>query len=367
MNFEIQRNSEYPYMYVSISLTVLLTPHESLAAQRLRSASTGGTSRTNVHCQVHGKDAIQTTETKGDSRGAVAIPSSFSLSDLDDLPCLGAVSSQRTATDTTRITTSSAWTARTDASGRCLNQVLLLVTPTIMHSQMAEVNASSDSQMSTTDASKNAFLNNSARPEESSQITDASVVSTERFPTDSSNNANSSAYVTPPNPPGRTTPALPLGNSFLVASQMVKGSSLPSMKPGAEQFPNTSSNPREIPKGVFVVCDDFLQKHLKRAGSIYEKTKACKGCENRSKLRYAVWNNKSKQWQIIRSYPEKVPAKVAFKECRRRVMNIPCERTSCSFAHGQEELLMWTLEREGSEFRQVIMSAIYSCLRHCHE
>jgi len=126
------------------------------------------------------------------------------------------------------------------------------------------------------------------------------------------------------------------------------------MNPGAERSANTFSNPRKIPKGVFVVCDDFLQKNLKRAASIAEKIKACKGCENRSKLRYAVWNDKSKQWQIIRPYPEKVPAKVAFSECRQHIMNIPCLRTPCSFAHGQEELLMWTLEREGGKFVVVV-------------
>jgi len=335
-------------MYVSISITVLPTPQESLATERLRSASPGETSK--AHFQVHDKDALQTH------------PASFSVSNLEDFPSLGAVSSERTATDTTRITTSSAWTTRTDAPGRSLNQVIPSAKPTIMPSQMAEVKAASAFQMSTTDASKIAFPKHPTQPEKSSQITHASVVSAERFPTDNSNNTNSSAWATPLNPSGRTTQALPLDNSFLVASQMFKSSSVSSLKPVVEQSPNTLSNPRQIPKGVFVVCDDFLQKHLKRAGSIYEKTKACKGCENRSKLRYAVWNDKSKQWQIIKSYPEKVPAKVAFSECRQYVMNTPCLRTPCSFAHGQEELLMWTLEREGSEF---MMSAIHSYLRHC--
>ena len=361
----LKSKTEYPYKYVSIFLTVLPTSQKSLVAQRLRSPATGETSKTHIHFQVHDKDAIQTTETKGESRGAVASPLGFSLSDLEDFPRLGAVSSQRSSTYTTRITTASAWTTRTDSFRSSLDQLLSSVKPPMVPSQMTSMKAVSNFQMSTTDASKNAFSTNATRPEESSQITRAATaIFPERFPTDSSNSANSSAWATYPKGSGMSTPTLPLDNSTIMASQIIKSSSMSSMMPGAEQSPNTFSDPRKIPKGVFVMCDHFLQKHLKPAESIYEKTKACKGCENRSKLRYAVWNDKSKQWQIIRSYPEKVPAHVAFKECRQHVMNIPCLRTPCSFAHGQEELLMWTLEREGSEF---MMSTICRCLRYCHE
>ena len=334
-------------MYVSIFLTVLPTPQESLAAVR----------------PVQDKDALPTTDTRG---GTVANAFSFSMSNLEDFPSLGAVSSQKSATDTTRATTLSAWTTRTDAFGRFPNQVLPSAKATIMPSQMAEVNSAPSNQMSNSDTPKNtSFLSTCpTRPDEGYQITDASVAATEQSPTDTLINANSSAWASHINASGRTAPALPLDNSSIVASQMVKGSSVSSMNPGAEQSANTFSNPRKIPKGVFVVCDDFLQKNLKRAASIAEKIKTCKGCENRAKLRYAVWNGKSKQWQIIRPYPEKVSAKVAFSECRQYVMNTPCPRTQCSFAHGQEELLMWTLEREGSKF---MMSAIYSCLSHLHE
>ena len=108
---------------------------------------------------------------------------------------------------------------------------------------------------------------------------------------------------------------------------------------------------RKIPAGVFVVCDDFLHKNYRRAASIHEKCKACKGCEIRLKLRYAFWNYKGKQWEVIRPYPEgKVPINVAFKECQHHTNNTPCLRTPCSFPHGQQERLMWTLEREGSKF-----------------
>ena len=110
------------------------------------------------------------------------------------------------------------------------------------------------------------------------------------------------------------------------------------------------SDYRKIPHGVYVVCDHFLRKNRNRAASIYEKTKACKGCENRSKLKYAFWNGIWKQWELIRPYPEKVPVNVTFKECRQYSANIRCLKTSCTFAHGQQELTMWTMEREGSKF-----------------
>ena len=100
------------------------------------------------------------------------------------------------------------------------------------------------------------------------------------------------------------------------------------------------------------MCDDFLWKNLRRPASIYEKTKACKGCENRSRLKYAVWSDNSKQWQLIRPYPAEVSAKVAFKECAQYVSNKPCLKTPCSFAHGQLELNMWTMEREGGKLNK---------------
>jgi len=100
------------------------------------------------------------------------------------------------------------------------------------------------------------------------------------------------------------------------------------------------------------VCDDFLWKNLKRPASIYEKTKACKGCENRSRLKYAVWSDNSKKWNLIRPYPVEVSAKVAFKECAQYVSNKPCLKTPCSFAHGQLELIMWTMEREGGKLNK---------------
>ena len=130
-------------------------------------------------------------------------------------------------------------------------------------------------------------------------------------------------------------------------------SAAPSSKIGFAPSPNLYNDFRKIPKGVYVVCDDFLQKNQRRPASIYEKTKACKGCENRSRLKYAVWSDNRKQWQLIRPYPaEQVSAKVAFKECSRYASNESCLKNSCSFPHGQLELIMWTMEREGGKLNK---------------
>ena len=127
----------------------------------------------------------------------------------------------------------------------------------------------------------------------------------------------------------------------------------PPSKTGSIASSNSSNEFRKIPKGVYVVCDDFLWKNQRRPASIYENTKACKGCENRSRLKYAVWCDNSKQWQLIRPYAETVSAKVAFKECAHYASNKPClKKDQCSFAHGQLELDMWTMEREGGKLNE---------------
>ena len=166
---------------------------------------------------------------------------------------------------------------------------------------------------------------------------------------DSSTNTSSSALSTSFEPYKRPSTPLPPSSKPVTMTSPAA----PPSKTGSVPSLNSDNDFRKIPKGVYVVCDDFLWKNLKRPASIYEKTKACKGCENRSRLKYAVWSDNSKQWQLIRPYPaEKVSAKVAFKECAQYVSNKPCLKTPCSFAHGQLELTMWTLEREGGKFNK---------------
>ena len=160
---------------------------------------------------------------------------------------------------------------------------------------------------------------------------------------DSATNTSSSAQSTRFERP--SSPLPPSGKPATMTS-----SAGPPSKTGSVPSSNSYNEFRKIPKGVYVVCGDFLQKNQRRPASIYEKTKACKGCEIRSRLKYAVWSDNSRQWQIIRPYPaEKVSAKVAFKECAHYASNKPCLKNACSFAHGQLELIMWTMEREGGK------------------
>ena len=102
---------------------------------------------------------------------------------------------------------------------------------------------------------------------------------------------------------------------------------------------------RELPRGVYIVCDHFLHKHGTRPASVYEKNKACKGCENRSKLQYAFWCETQKQWKLPRPLPDGV--KAAFQLCTYYTMNKRCAKEPCTFAHGPGELLIWTMRREG--------------------
>ena len=115
---------------------------------------------------------------------------------------------------------------------------------------------------------------------------------------------------------------------------------------------NSPNDYRRVPNGVYVVCDDFLQKNGKRAASIFDKSKACKGCENRSKLKYAFWSDIWKQWELIRPFPKEVKITVAFKECRQYSKRERCLRIPCLFAHGEQEVTMWTMEREGGKYQR---------------
>lgn len=293
---------------------------------------------------------VANTGTTQERRDDLAVSSSLTLTALEEFPMLGAVSSQTGMTKTTCNTTTSAWTSK-DTSGASFSEVLSAAKPKTVPSQIAEVEAASNTQRSTAHIPRNASSSTfPIRPEVPTQMKGAGVISTERVPTNNLENSRSSSTVTHSNAAGRATPFPSLDNSTTGTSKMLQSGGLTSTKTTAEQAPYSLNDSRKIPDNVFVVCDDFLQKHLKRPASIYEKCKACKGCENRSKLKYAVWNDNSKEWQIIRQYPiEKVPANVAFSVCRQYATNT-CPRTTCSFPHGQEELLMWTMEREGGKF-----------------
>ncbi len=274
--------------------------------------------------------------------------------------CVAAVSLQSSTADRFRSTTS-AWLTSVEPSGRPSTPVPPSATPAMMTSQTARKdfvpppNIIADSSSNTTSLAWSTRPESSGRPStpvpsaKSAIIT--SQVALEGAPIQTSarhgfTNTISSAWPTRFEPPDRPpTPAPPLTIPATTTPQII-GNAVPSM---AAAVPY--NDPRKIPNGVFVVCDDFLWKHRNRAASIYEKSKACKGCEIRLRLKYAVWSDNSKQWELIRPYPaESVKASVAFKECAQYSSNRPCIKTPCSFAHGPQELLMWTMEREGSKF-----------------
>lgn len=317
---------------------------------------------------------------------------------VEEFPDLAAVPSQSSKTDDSKKSTSALWSTPREASGIPFATVTPSTKPTITNpNSQRDCVGGVPSQFSTADISRRttsslvANVEPSGRPSTSfprvtasfgmaSQMAGKDVVSPPNLTADGSNNTSSSAWSTrltaserPSTPvpfqaagegdstqsssktssavPGRpSTPVPPMARPIPVTPQ-IHGKAVPPINTGAVPSSGSFNDPRKIPKGVFVVCDDFLFKNLKRAASIYEKSKACKGCENRSRLKYAVWSDNSKQWQLIRPYPaDKVPAKVAFKECAHYSTNKTCVKTPCAFAHGQQELIMWTMEREGSKF-----------------
>ena len=286
-------------------------------------------------------DALQTTDLKQQQKAC------FSMASLEEFPRLGTALSNGSSDDATRNMSSSVCPKGSDSSK-----------PAMAASQMVESNMAAPQW-----AHASNFNNAPFRPRCSSQpkmcelkpttpefipaketyanslMKDSNLNSTERFTTaDNVNSTNSSA--------GGTKPLTHIFDTSTADSKSVPSSDMINVDINQQTPLNKFT---KIPDGVFVVCDDFLQKNLRLAKSIREKTKACKGCENRSKLKYAFWSNNNRQWQIIRQYPEKVPSHVAFSVCRQYAINTPCLRTPCSFAHGQEELEMWTLEREGGK------------------
>ena len=104
--------------------------------------------------------------------------------------------------------------------------------------------------------------------------------------------------------------------------------------------PGLISPPIKIPEGVFVVCEHFLQNII--------KAKTCYFCEERGILKYAAWNNNRYHWQVMRPYPRlKLPPRAMFDVCKHFASDRPCLKEPCTFPHGEQETMMWTLERQG--------------------
>lgn len=281
------------------------------------------------------------------------------------IDCVGGVSTQISTAECSRPTTSSLVT-NLEPSGRPLTPISPSGTPAMMTSKMADndvappSNFTADSFANTISSAWSTSLKPSVRlstpvPSAKPAIITCQAAGKGASPQSSTKdgftNTTSAPWPKQLEPPGRSsTPVTPITRPATMTME-IHGSAVPPMKTCAVPSCYTFNNPREIPKDVYVVCDHFLFENRKRPASIYDKCKACKGCENRSRLKYAVWSDNTKQWELIRPYPAKyVPAKVAFKECKQYSANRPCLKTPCSFAHGQQELVMWTMEREGSKF-----------------
>ena len=100
---------------------------------------------------------------------------------------------------------------------------------------------------------------------------------------------------------------------------------------------------KTTPQGVLVVCDHFLQNII--------ANKTCKLCEQSGMLKYATWNNNRYYWQVMRPYPAyKLPPRAVFDVCRHFASYRPCPKEPCTFPHGKQETIMWTLEREGRKY-----------------
>ncbi|XP_067043097.1 3'-5' exoribonuclease HELZ2-like isoform X4 [Acropora muricata] len=246
-------------------------------------------------------NAKQMTDTK--EKGSVAYPS-MSLSSLNEFPALGGLTSESTA-------------------------------PKIPNSSARITPMEVTSGQSIIPPSKIITAENTGKTPISASSTKPLVLPQSRNETslESVTPVPSTAWVQSSDPSGKSTASL-----LFSAPPSEKNSLLPP-RTNTEQSPQSFNNYSKLPENVVVVCMHFLNKR--------SKAKACKGCENRSKLMYAVWNENEKKWQEIRPYPKTVEANVAFTVCRNFSIHGSCLQTQCSFAHGTEEQLMWTLEREG--------------------
>ena len=104
------------------------------------------------------------------------------------------------------------------------------------------------------------------------------------------------------------------------------------------------NGPIKIPGGVFVVCEHFLQ-NITRA-------KTCQFCEECGILKYAAWDNNHSRWQVMRPYPRiELPPRAIFDVCMHFASDRPCLKEPCTFPHGEQEKIMWTLERQGRKYK----------------
>ena len=106
---------------------------------------------------------------------------------------------------------------------------------------------------------------------------------------------------------------------------------------------NVSQGRQEIlPKGVVRLCQHYVND---------QKTPSCCfSCSKNSKSRfeYGIWRSTERKWQLIRPYPRDVKFLTPFRICWHYSNGSECV-PSCKFAHGEEELNLWSTRRQAGK------------------
>ena len=108
---------------------------------------------------------------------------------------------------------------------------------------------------------------------------------------------------------------------------------------------NTQVTQENLPKGVVRLCSHFLQGQKASSQPAY----CCFSCEKNSKFQYGVWRRSKRKWQVMRPLPRDVHFAVPFQICWHYSNGREC-RPSCIFAHGEEELALWTTQRQAGRY-----------------
>ena len=110
---------------------------------------------------------------------------------------------------------------------------------------------------------------------------------------------------------------------------------------GCNELPQDTH--KNLPKGVVRLCNHFLQ------GREVHPAYCCFICSKNSKFQYGIWRRSKMKWQVMRPRPRDVPFAVPFQICWDYRNGGEC-RPSCKFAHGEEELALWTTQRQAGRY-----------------
>lgn len=121
------------------------------------------------------------------------------------------------------------------------------------------------------------------------------------------------------------------------------------LPPHTDDLSQEGPNSREVlPKGVYPLCEHFLQDN--RKGQPFRNPNPCLKCKKHSKILYGTWRASRKEWLVMRPYPKDVNFNVPFQLCWHFRTGVRCQKSPCTFAHGEEELNFWTLKRRSGRF-----------------